>query len=444
MHIGSWSLISPPSLWALLPLLIYIVMMFMGRDNVSGLIVGIIAGAVMLGFDFTTLSQAFQTALGSSTAMLGLIILTGAGLGVLMNEARVTHTLVYWIVRRIGVTTPTRAKIVLVVCSILICGMLGTLGGGNAVIAPVMIPILATLGVTPSVSAILFKVSGEIGLILGPLTGVTLVTMQVTGLSYLQLLTYATLPFSIVWLAGSWIAANRAQRRTEGKESYSQEETVENIGNMHITPAEKQTTVVFLVTFVLMVGYGIFSQQGTNYALIVILVLALVVALFKRMEIDHVVNSMVKGMASLMNLFVVFVTIELLLEMVDLGGGFTAISSHLGVLVKNGGPMAVMLVASVVGGFGIEAAAVAEIRIITEMFGGLAAQVGLPMGCFAVALLAATRLTGSIYPTSNLAGQLGIAHCRNMKEVLQANWISVGFVWVYILIWAYCGPSILG
>lgn len=443
MHLGSWALIAPPSLWALLPLFIYIVMMFMGKDNVSGLIVGIIVGAVMLGFNFTALSQAFQIGLGSSTAMLGLIILTGAGLGVLMNEARVTHTLVYWIVKRIGVTTATRAKVVLIVCSVLICGMLGTLGGGNAVIAPVMIPILATLGVTPTVATILFKVSGEVGLILGPLTGVTLVTMQVTGLDYLHLLMYATLPFSIVWIAGSWIAANRAQRRTQGLESYSTEETVENIEDMHITPAEKRTTVIFLLVFVLMVVYGICTQQGTNYALIVMLVLALVVALFKRMEIDHVVNSMVKGMASLMNLFVVFVTIELLLEMVDLGGGFTAISNHLGLLAKNGGPMAVMLVASVVGGFGIEAAAVAEIKIITGMFGGLAAQVGLPMGCFAVALLAATRLTGSIYPTSNLVGQLGIAHCRNMKEVLQANWISVVFVWIYILIWAYFGPAIL-
>ena len=107
MHLGSWALIAPPSLWALLPLFIYIVMMFMGKDNVSGLIVGIIVGAVMLGFNFTALSQAFQIALGSSTAMLGLIILTGAGLGVLMNEARVTHTLAYWIVKRIGVTTAT-------------------------------------------------------------------------------------------------------------------------------------------------------------------------------------------------------------------------------------------------------------------------------------------------------------------------------------------------
>ena len=39
-----------------------------------------------------------------------------------------THTLVYWIVKRIGVNTPTKGKLALVICSILICGLLGTLG----------------------------------------------------------------------------------------------------------------------------------------------------------------------------------------------------------------------------------------------------------------------------------------------------------------------------
>ena len=73
-----------------------------------------------------------------------------------------------------------------------------------------------------------------------------------------------------------------------------------------------------------------------------------------------------------------------------------------------------MLAASIVGGFGIEAAAVAEIKIIAEMFGGLAAEVGLPWDA-AVSILAATRLTGSMYPTTNFAGQLGAAQCDNTK-----------------------------
>ena len=102
-----------------------------------------------------------------------------------------------------------------------------------------------------------------------------------------------------------------------------------------------------------------------------------------------------------------------------------------------------MLIASVVGGFGIEAAAVAEIKIIAEMFGGMATQVGLPMGCFAVAILSATRLTGTTYPTTNFAGQMGTAQCDNTKEALQACWISVAFAVVFVVAYAFIGPMIL-
>ena len=347
------------------------------------------------------------------------------------------------LVKRIGVNTQTKGKIALVVVSIIVCGLLGTLGGGNAVIAPVMLPIMASLGVTPTVVATLFKVAGEIGLILGPLTGVTLITMEVTGLSYGQLMIQAAVPFAIVWLAGAWIGANRAQKRTQGKEGYTLGEDVKHLDQVIITSQQKVTTIVFLLSFVALVGYGIATGQGTSYALVVMIVLAAVVAILGRIEIDRAVDCITQGVASQANMFLIFVSIEVLLNLVTLGGGFDALSNLLSGLAGNSAT-AVMLVASVVGGFGIEAAAVAEIQIIADMFGGLAVQMGLPMGCFAVSILAATRLTGSIYPTSNFAGQLGIAQCTNTKEALQAAWISVAFAWVFVILYAIVGPMILG
>ena len=443
MELGSWSLITAPSLLALIPLIVMIVLIFIGKSNVSGIMVGVLVGALLMGQDLGDMAAAFSTALGSSTALIGLIIMMGAGLGVLMNEAGVTHTLVYWIVKRIGVNTQTKGKIALVIVSIIVCGLLGTLGGGNAVIAPVMLPIMASLGVTPTVVATLFKVAGEIGLILGPLTGVTLITEEVTGLSYGQLMIQAAIPFAIVWLAGAWVGATRAQKRTQVKESYTLGDDVKHLDQVVITKQQKVTTIAFLLCFVLLVGYGIATGQGTSYALIVMIVLAAVVAIFGRIEIDRSVDCITKGVASQANMFLIFVSIEVLLNLVTLGGGFDALSNLLGGLASNSAT-AVMLVASVVGGFGIEAAAVAEIKIISDMFGGLAVSAGLPMGCFAVSILAATRLTGSIYPTSNFAGQLGIAQCTNTKEALQAAWISVAFAWVFVIAYAIVGPMILG
>lgn len=442
MQLGSWSLIHAPSLLALIPLVVYIVMVFRGKDNTSGIIVGIIIGALMMGQNLKMLASAFAASLGSSTALIGVIIMTGAGLGVLMTEARVTHTLVYWIVKRIGVNTQTKAKITLIICSILVCGLLGTLGGGNAVIAPILIPVMASLGVTPTVVAALFKVAGEVGLMVGPLTGVTLMTEEVTHLSYGQLMVGAVIPFSVFWLGGMWFAANRAQRRTEGKEAYHLNET-KDISEMKPTPKERRTTIIFLIAFIALIVYGILTKQGTSYALIVMIILAAIVGIVSRMDIDHVVDSVAEGMASQAKMFVVFVTIDVLLNMVTLGGGFDAISKLLGGAAANS-PTAVMLIASVVGGLGIEAAAVAEIKIIAQMFGAAAVASGLPMSLFAISILSATRLTGGVYPTSNMVGQLGIAQCDNTKEMLQASWISSGCVAAFVVVWAFIGPMVLG
>lgn len=444
MELGSWSLIQAPSLLALIPLIVMIVLAFKGKNTVSALMIGILLAAVMMGQDLGMLASAFSAALGSSSALIGVIIMTGAGLGVLMTEVGVTQTMVYWIVKKIGVNTQTKAKISLIVCSILICGLLGTLGGGNAVISPIILPIMASLGVTPTVVAALFKTAGEIGLILGPLTGVTLITMEVTGLSYGQLILQAALPFSIFWLAGTWIGCNRAQRLTEGKEFFSMSDEVKNLDSYTPTPKQIRTTIIFLIAFAALVAYGVITGQGTNYALIVMITLAVVLTVAAWVNVDDAVKAITKGVASQANIFLVFITIEVLLNYVTLGGGFDALSSLLEGLAKGGGATGVMVAASLIGGFGIEAAAVAEIKIIAEMFGGMAADVGLPMGCFAVAILAATRLTGSMYPTSNFAGQMGTAQCTNIKGALQALWIGVAFAWIFVLAYAFIGPMILG
>lgn len=442
--LGNWALIEAPSLLALIPLIIYIVMAFKGKNNVSGLMTGIAAAFILLGLNLKTLAGVFQSAMGSTTVMIGLIIMTGAGLGVLMTETRITHTLVYLIVNSLKVNTQTRAKVALIISSVLICGMLGTLGGGNAIIAPIIIPIMASLGVSPTVVGVLFKVAGEVGLILGPLTGVTLITMEVTGLNYLQLLLYATLPFSIVWLIGAWIGTNKIQKELAGKEVYEITDDMKGLDSYVISPKEKTATIVFLITFVLLVAYGVISKQGTNYALIVMLILTAVVAIFNRIEIDKVVELMGKGMATQFNMFLVFITIEVLLNLVTAGGGFDALGNMLGGLARQAGAFGVYITACIVGGFGIEAAAVAEIKIIADMFGGLAREVGLPMSVFATSILAATRLTGSMYPTTNFAGQMGTARSQNTKDGLRALWISVAFVWIWILIWGFIGPMLLG
>jgi len=442
MEFGSWAIINPPSLLALIPLLVMIILAMKGHSTTAACSVGIIVAALLMGQNVKLLGAAFQKSLSSSTAFIGVIIMIGSGLGVLMTEAKITQTLVYWIVKGIGVNTQAKGKAALLVSSVLSCGLLGTMGGGNSVIAPIMIPILANLGITPSVAAVLFKIGGEMGLVLGPLTGVTLITMEVTGLSYGELMVGAAIPFAVFFIGGAWFSTIRTQKRTEGKERYVISEDMKDISSIVVSPREKMNAIIFLCSFLLLIVYGIITKQGTSYALMVMIILSIIIGITNRISIDNVVKYLTKGGASQAGMLLMFISIDVLLTMVTGAGGFEALSGLLGGLVGNS-PTAVMLIASVVGGFGIEAAAVAEIKIIAEMFLGVATTAGLPMTMFAISIIAATRITGSMYPTSNFAIALGVAQCDNTKEVLRALWAACASVCAFIFVWAFVGVWIL-
>ena len=443
MEIGSWAIVHSPSLLALIPLLIFIVLAFREVNNTIAALAGCLAGVFLLGLGVKDVAKGIQSALGSSTVMMGVIVMMGAALGALMNEAHVTHTIVYWFVKKIGVNTRTKGKIVLILCTIVVFGLLGTMGGGVAVLAPIMIPVMASLGMAPTVVSMLFFAAGQVGITVGPLVSVTLTTLEVTGLSYGQLMLQAVLPFSIFLLLGNWIGANRVQKRLEGKEHYEITDDMEDINSIVISRKELVTTLAFLITFIGLVVYGVISKQGTNYALVVMLILSFVVTVFSKTNPSKAMGIFIKGLSSMTSLFVLFIFFQLLIDMVSLGGGFDALSNLLGGAARAGGPSGVMLVSALVGGFGIEAASVAEIKIIGEMFGQLARDVGLPMGCFAVSILAATRLTGATYPTSNFMMLMGTGRGSNIKEGLKISWTGVAFAVVFIIIYAFIGPMIL-
>lgn len=438
MELGANALISAPSLWGLLPLAIYIVLIFLNVSNLTATLSGIAVGAILIGHDLGMLATDFTNSLGSFVAMIGLIIMLGAGLGKLMNESGITETLVYWIVSGLKVNSKNKARLALMIISIIICGLLGTIGGGNAIIAPIIIPVLAEIGLTPTTTALLLKNAGEVGLLWGPLTGVTLATMELTNMNYMQYMLYAGLPFGLLWLVGTWIASIYVQKRTVGEEDYDLSETID-IENYSVSPKERRTTIAFIISFFLLVVYGVVTGQGTDYALIVMVILMLVVAVFARINPRVAEERVIEGVASMADLFLIFVTIDVLLEMVTAAGGFEALSNLLQTSFTNISAPAVMLISSVVGGLGIEAAAVAELEIITDMFTPLVISSGLPLQMFALSLMSATRLTGSIYPTSNMIGQMGIAHSSNTKMMLQGNWISIIPVVLFLVIWAFVG-----
>ncbi len=83
---GSYALIENPSLWALLPLLVYLILVFLGYKTITAVLGGVAVGFVLTGQTPATFATLLTAALGSFLGKIGLIIMLGSGLGMVMTR----------------------------------------------------------------------------------------------------------------------------------------------------------------------------------------------------------------------------------------------------------------------------------------------------------------------------------------------------------------------
>jgi di/tricarboxylate transporter len=172
--------------------------------------------------------------------------------------------LVKFVVHRIGLSSQTRVKFGIVVSSILICGSLGTMAGGNAIIVAVIIPVAAAVRLTPPTVAALMMTAGSVGLFTGPFTPSTVTILSLGGLSYPDYLLYVGLPMSAVTLLAGWIMAGRIQKMTEGKLRYEvdlSEKPQEDL-NAAQQRRRKLSALAFAATIIVMAVVGVVIKAG--------------------------------------------------------------------------------------------------------------------------------------------------------------------------------------
>lgn len=441
MELGTWGIIKEaPSLLALIPMIIYIVLAFNEKLNQFVIImISVIVGCILTGNGITQFSAAFYGALDSTIGEIGFIIALGTGVGVIMTKTGVSKTLCRWIVDGIGVNTQKKAIIAVEICCVVVCGLLGTLAGGCAIVAPVIIPVVAAVGLTPNTVGCLFQSSGETGLIWGPFSGPVVTLMALTGLTYGQQMLWAALPYGIIWLVVIFFVGLYVQKKTEGK--YRYELGADDVTDTVITPEEKRTSIAFLITFVALVAYAIFTKQGTHYVISVMFILSLVMVIFSKMKLADAIKDFFKGVGSAADMWVLFIALELLMNVIDAGGGFTALGNLFLNLVGNPTQTSTMIIGTLVGSFGINGGAVAQLKVTHEMFLPSIEACGLPMQLWAIALICGSRATSSMYPGSNMIAPMGSARSTDLKAMLLGGWaVSLASI-LYIIVWAFIGPK---
>lgn len=378
-----------PPILGFLPLIVYMILSLRGVDLLLTACISVALGAVLTGQSLVSFGNVMYASLGSFLALVGLIIMMGAGLGEVLKKTKVAHNIVYLSITKMHLKTPRQGLCAtMVICTILVA-MLGTLAGSNAIIAPIVIPILASMGVVPGALAIAMQGGATCGLIMGPFTPNTLTVMGLTGLSYPEYLLKVSLPLSVIIWIVSYVMANRLQERGKGTEAFGSEDLAdidEFVPNADIM----RGTAVFLLTMALLIINGI--------------------------------------------LFFMFLLYNPFLDFVAQAGAFDAVVTYMRPLVDAGGNVAFTLLAALIGIFGISGAGVAQAKIIHELFFSTVTAIGLPIGLWGFVILIGSVLTCFVMPNPDNIGTLGLAHSNNLKGMLVNGWVAMAVSLIVLFI----------
>ena len=415
---------SIPSLWwgvlGLAPLLMYLVLVFRNVEVLTATAVCVVIGAVLSHQTVLSFADALAKSMGSFLALVGLIIMLGRGLGEVLTATGVSHTIVHRIIHTIGVDTERKAMAGIMVACLVMVGLLGTMAGGNAIIAPIVVPVAAAVGLSRSTVGVIFQAVGEEALILGPFTPPVITLLGLTQIGYGSMLLYVCGPVAAITLVVTWLMVQRIQRNTRDTQRYEKEETDDIFVPTRRT---RRATAVFTVAFLAAVVYGIVVHAPTAFVIVIMLGLSLLTGLSGGLGPTRTLNLVVKGMAGNVGLFLLFLLLDPFIKFVEQAGGFVALTSLLKPLMETGGKPAIVITGGFLGAFGISGATVATLKLLHEMFGPLLSTHGVSMLAWSLALVVATRVHNFVFPGANMVSSLGFAQSTDMKSMLRNGWV---------------------
>ena len=414
-----------PPILGLTPLILYIILAFKkGMHPLVNVAICVVFGAILTKQNLGSLGTVIYESMGSFLALVGFIIMLGSGLGVVLRRTGVAENIVNLLMRKIGVKTQKRAIIATMVCSVVLVTLLGTLAGANAIIAPIVIPLVAAVGITPSTLAVIFQGAGQTGLFLSPFSPPMVTLMGITGLSYVQVLLCAGLPIAVVMWIGTYFIACKVQKESEGTEDFG--ENQEALAADYTPDAKTQrATIAFIGVMAAMVVWGIATAGGASFVILVMIVASLVTGLVAKMKAGEIFDAIMEGCGKLFWLFFMFLLFNPFLNFVTASGGFDALVTLVEPYITSGGKLGFSLITALIGIFGINGAAVAQAMMMDSLFHPFLEGAGISMQLWALIVLVGHQITSYAYPGLDMIGQMGLAHATNVRPMLKLAYMAI-------------------
>ncbi len=424
-----------PPLLGLIPLLLYIVLLLRGANLIYATFLTVVVAALFTGQSLQSFGVGLVEGMGSFLAVIGFIVILGAGLGRVLTNTGVAQTIVHFILNTIGIKTRTRAIIAVATSASLLTAMFGTSNGAIAILAPIVIPVAATLGFTRSTVGVMLHGSAATGLFLGPFTPPTVTTLGLAGIDYVTYMVNVGIPVSALVLIVTFFMALYTQKVTEGNpENHYKETDYDSNDVFQATESSKRGTTTFLIALAVLVGYGIFKQAGAAFAVVVIILSGISVGIVCKVKPADYVNWTIEGASKLLLVFFTFVLCDPMVKFISETGAFTALAEMMVPIAENAGPFAFAMIVTFIGVFGISGAAVAQQQIIHGMFIPTVMMLGFPMEVWALILLVGSQITSFVIPGGDIYAPMSLAQSQDIKSMLRSGYVIATVTILFVAI----------
>jgi len=436
MQLGSWALIqNTPSLIGLIPLILYIVLALIISDNmILPLAISLFVGVVMSGNGAISFGAALGAGLGGTMGQIGFLVIMGAGLGGVMNNVGVTTTLCKWIIKLFRVNSKKSAILVISFCQFILTLFIGSGVTAAAIDMPFLIPIAAIFGVRPVTLACIEVFAGFCGMLLSPFSAPNITAMELTGLSFPQYLLWGAGPYLIVMAIAStllcfWVEKKLANDAKAERYELSDEEKNYDV---ELTPQRRRATIAFLIAFVCSIIYVIINGSGLSFTFTYMIMLTVIISIFGKYRIKDAIDTFFESGSKMMQIFAVCVLSQLLIDTVNIMGGFEALGNFFTSFIGGtASKSALLIISTLIGAFGISGVASTQMIVIDQLFGSMSKAVGILPGMWSMVLIAGSYLTVVLYPSMTHFGALGLTRSKDMKTLLKVCWIASGIQLVF-------------
>lgn len=412
-----------PTLWGLLPIVLYAVLALLSMDIVVATVIAIASGVLIMQSTPVEVGKLLGDSLAESITVIGLIIMLGAGVGEILKVTGVASTIVKSVMRVVGERNMMAVSLGVMISCVLLVASLGTLAGAIAIATPILLPIAARMGFTKSATAAMLFIGGGAGLALAPFAGSNVAIMSAAEVGYLQYLVHGGGPIALLSLVIGPFVVRWRQRRTAHLDDYYDPEELEG-DETDPPPHASRTTLVFAVVLLASVAYAIWTAAGTSFPLLALPAIGIVTAIAGGLSISETITLLYRGATKLFSIFVLFWLLAALFLLIDEMAPFDVILGRYESSLTSASPFVFVVVIALLGWVGVPGATAAQVVLLDEVFGPIAGTLGISAASWVVVMLFASKAdTYGPFPNGNMIGVMGLARSTNLKNMMITGWV---------------------